>query len=258
MGSVAPRKIFVVGGTGFIGQAVCSNALARGWKVLSLSRHGGPGKALDRAASTGSSTNTVKWIKGDALKPETYKEHLVGCSAVVHSVGIIMEANYKKFINLGYNTTASQNTTTFESANRDTALSVARAARNIDGLSTIVYMSASDVMPVLNPRYISTKREVEDDLFAHKDQMRPVILRPGLIYSSARIATLPVAAGVSVFNALYHRTPLGCILKNTPLSKVASPAVHRETVARAIVNAIDNPDIAGILGPGDIERVGSA
>ncbi|KAJ2399965.1 hypothetical protein GGI23_002332 [Coemansia sp. RSA 2559] len=167
-----------------------------------------------------------------------------------------MEANYKKFVNLGYNTTASQNATTFESANRDTALEVARAARNVEGLSTIVYMSASDVLPVLNTRYISTKREVEDDLLAHEDQMRPIIMRPGLVYSSARLATLPVAAGVSVFNALYHRTPLGCILKNTPLSKVASPVVHRETVARAIVSAIDNPEIAGILGPADIERIG--
>ncbi|KAJ2610857.1 hypothetical protein EV177_003759 [Coemansia sp. RSA 1804] len=256
MGGTAPRKIFVVGGTGYIGQAICSRALARGWDVLSLSRHGGPKHEVNAAPSPSYSAKAVKWIKGDALKPETYKEHLVGCSAVVHSVGIIMEANYKKFLNIGYKTTASHNTTTFESANRDTALSIAQAARNVDGLSTIVYMSASDVFPVLNPRYISTKREVEKDLLAHMDQMRPVILRPGLVYSSARLATLPVAAGVSLFNTLYNRTPLGCVLKNTPLSKMASPAVHRETVARAIINAIEDSEISGILEPADIERIG--
>ncbi|KAI9504237.1 hypothetical protein GGI25_002474 [Coemansia spiralis] len=254
----AARRIFVVGGSGYLGQAVCSSALSKGWEVLSLSRHGAPTKDTVHDISNNPVSNSVKWIRGDALKPETFEQHLAGCSAVVHSVGIILETNYKKLVNIGYNTSASHEAATFERANRDTALSVARAARNIQGLNTIVYMSAADVMPILNPRYISTKREVEDDLLAHKDQMRPVVLRPGLIYSSARPLTLAAAAGVNVFNALYHRSPLGCVLKHTPLAKAASPAIHRDVVARAIINAIDDSQVSGILTTPDIERIGNA
>ena len=38
---------------------------------------------------------SVEWHKGDILKPLTYKPVLEGADAVVHSMGILLEADYK-------------------------------------------------------------------------------------------------------------------------------------------------------------------
>ncbi|KAJ1811046.1 hypothetical protein LPJ75_004141 [Coemansia sp. RSA 2598] len=251
------HRLFVVGGTGFVGQAVCHSALARGWEVVSLSRHGAPERSTIAPGS--SAPKGVQWVRGDALKPETYQQHLSGCTAVVHSVGVLMENNYKKLVSIGSSgATSSQEAATYERANRDTALSVARAAREISGIDAFAYLSASDVLPFLDSRYISTKREAENELIEHCNQMRPIILRPGFIFSPSRPITIPIAAGVKAFNAVFHQTPLGCVLKHTPFAKAASPALRREVLANAIINAIEDPKVSGILNIADIERLGSS
>ena len=38
---------------------------------------------------------SVEWAKADMLRPETYKPFLSGATAVVHSMGILLEADYK-------------------------------------------------------------------------------------------------------------------------------------------------------------------
>ncbi|KAJ2236111.1 hypothetical protein H4R99_005469 [Coemansia sp. RSA 1722] len=250
------HRLFVVGGTGFVGQAVCHNALSRGWEVVSLSRHGAPVRSTI-IAPVADTNKGIQWVRGDALRPETYKHHLSGCTAVVHSVGVLMENSYKKLVSIGSSgAVSSQEAATYEKANRDTALSVARAAREVPGMDAFAYMSASDVLPFLDSRYISTKREAENDLIEHRDQMRPIILRPGFIYSSSRPITMPIAASVKAFNAVFHQTPLGCVLKHTPFAKAASPALRRDVLANAIVNAIEDPNVSGILSISDIERLG--
>lgn len=45
----------------------------------------------DRPSWAGS----VDWTKADLLKPESYKQYLQGANAVVHSMGILLEADYK-------------------------------------------------------------------------------------------------------------------------------------------------------------------
>ena len=37
----------------------------------------------------------MQWAKADILKPESYKPYLAGADAVVHSMGILLEADYK-------------------------------------------------------------------------------------------------------------------------------------------------------------------
>lgn len=39
--------------------------------------------------------SSVEWAKADLLKPESYKPFLANASAVVHSMGILLEADYK-------------------------------------------------------------------------------------------------------------------------------------------------------------------
>lgn len=40
-------------------------------------------------------SKSVTWAKADILKPSTYKSYLTGADAVVHSMGILLEADYK-------------------------------------------------------------------------------------------------------------------------------------------------------------------
>lgn len=39
--------------------------------------------------------SAIEWARADLLKPESYKPFLNGASAVVHSMGILLEADYK-------------------------------------------------------------------------------------------------------------------------------------------------------------------
>jgi len=39
--------------------------------------------------------SSIEWAKADMLKPESYKPFLNGASAVVHTMGILLEADYK-------------------------------------------------------------------------------------------------------------------------------------------------------------------
>ena len=39
--------------------------------------------------------SSVEWAKADVLKPESYKSFLNGANAVVHTMGILLEADYK-------------------------------------------------------------------------------------------------------------------------------------------------------------------
>jgi uncharacterized protein YbjT (DUF2867 family) len=40
----------------------------------------------------------VKWVQGDANSPETYREDIRDADLVVHSVGILLEADYKPVV----------------------------------------------------------------------------------------------------------------------------------------------------------------
>lgn len=46
-------------------------------------------------------------------------------------------------------------------------------------MRSFVYISASDVFPFIDPRYITTKREAERYLFQQDDKFKTVVLRPG-------------------------------------------------------------------------------
>lgn len=69
-----PRtQILVVGGNGYVGSAVCQEALKRGLEVASMSRSGRP------TTLSAPWMEQVDWIKADALEAGSYNEPL-SCS----------------------------------------------------------------------------------------------------------------------------------------------------------------------------------
>uniref|UniRef100_A0A093V3G0 Uncharacterized protein n=1 Tax=Talaromyces marneffei PM1 TaxID=1077442 RepID=A0A093V3G0_TALMA len=131
----------------------------------------------------------VEWAKADILKPSTYKPYLKDATAVVHSMGILLEADYKGVVSgkesiisglqRAFSSTKrgtqdplnrgvgeelrpqeSDGQLTYEVMNRDTAIALAQES-SFEHVPTFVYISAAGGAPILPSRYISTKREAE-------------------------------------------------------------------------------------------------
>ncbi|KAF9992391.1 hypothetical protein BGZ79_003125 [Entomortierella chlamydospora] len=256
-----------------IGFQVCKLAVARGWDVTSLSRRGKP--TLTEANKSGfiapqGWATKVNWAQGDSLEPSSYKDVIKGTNAIVHTVGLLFEDNYKDIIHshslddLAKNiqsTIRGQNPLdtgkppktglTYERVNRDTALVVAKEAAK-EGVDSFVYISAEFAPPMVPNRYITTKREAEQALLTNTDNIRPIIFRPGFLSTPERPVTLPLAGLLQVSSAI-----LGNSLKGTiPLAQaISTHPLSMETLARAIMNSIENKDIKGIVDVEGIEEL---
>lgn len=78
-------RIFLTGGTGFIGGHLILELLEAGHEVRALSRSG----ALPAESPAASRTNDIEVVKGDLLDPSSFRGHLDGCDAVAHLAGYI-------------------------------------------------------------------------------------------------------------------------------------------------------------------------
>jgi nucleoside-diphosphate-sugar epimerase len=79
-----PRRVFVTGGSGFVGSAVIAELLSRGHSVRALVNR--------RLLGFG---GRVEETRGDLFDAAALDAGLAGCDAVVHLVGIIMERRSK-------------------------------------------------------------------------------------------------------------------------------------------------------------------
>ncbi|KAF9977489.1 hypothetical protein BGZ73_005876 [Actinomortierella ambigua] len=217
MASLA-RKLLVVGGTGGVGLQVCKLAVARGWDVVSLSRRGTPSR-LDADSKTSTAwMDKVNWAKGDSLQPSTYQDLIKDTDAVVHTVGLLFEAEYKDILHsqsiqelvsavqkatrganplesaqlLSSSSSGSSNLT-YEKVNRDTAITLAKEAEKA-GTEAFVFISAAFAPPLVPQRYLTTKRQVEDYLLSH-------LARPAWASSPAATTTTTAATDASTNKA---------------------------------------------------------
>lgn len=78
------------------GSRICRAAAHRGWSVTSISRSGTPHwSSVTSSPNPPEWSESVSWQKGDVLDPSSYTQHLEGASAVIHTMGILLEADYK-------------------------------------------------------------------------------------------------------------------------------------------------------------------
>ncbi|HEX7069282.1 MAG TPA: complex I NDUFA9 subunit family protein [Rhodothermales bacterium] len=74
-------RVFLTGGTGFVGSHILSTLVAQGHSV----------RALARERQPEGDTGSVEWVTGDVRDAATLKGHLDGIDAVINVVGIIEE-----------------------------------------------------------------------------------------------------------------------------------------------------------------------
>ncbi|KZV90411.1 putative mitochondrion protein [Exidia glandulosa HHB12029] len=294
--ALAAQRLLVVGGNGFVGSAICKAALARGWQVTSISSSGKPYQTPK--GHSPSWVSQVEWHAADALEPASYAPLMEGRTSVVHALGTLLEdTRYKAALKSGdvlalasaFASSASggnplkTSRSGYDALNRDSALRVFEtfAAAQPEGPHerAFVYISAEDVFgPFVPPRYVQSKREAEEELarlatFEHATaQIRPVFLRPGLIYHAhLRPLTSPAAAALSASATLHGRVPPGFPLPTPagvlrslsgvfpPLSSVANALVthpiHVDHVASAACASIETHSVSGPLGVREMRRL---
>lgn len=224
-------------------------------------------------------SKSVSWKSADVLKPSTYSSFLTGADAVVHSMGILIEADYKGVLQgkepvwaglkraFSPTKAGTQNPLarkdgedlapqehdgqlTYEVMNRDTAIVLAAEAAKAKA-KEFVYISAAAGAPVLPKRYITTKREAEETIASQFPQMRSVFIRPGMLYDSSRTITMGLA-GVTAMGHMANSITGGRL---TPLMGAGgSKPLKADVVGEAVVEAIDG-DTSGVVEVADIERL---
>jgi NADH dehydrogenase len=149
------QRVFVTGGTGFVGKAVIRALLAQGFLVRCLVR---PGSEHDLKGF-----ESIDRVPGDVLQPDGLTASVEGCSALVHLVGIIREQRGVTFERLHVQATRNM-------------LALARAA----GIKRFAQMSALGTRPGARARYHQTKWEAEEAVRA--SDLAWTILRPSIIF----------------------------------------------------------------------------
>ncbi|KAG9253312.1 NAD dependent epimerase/dehydratase [Emericellopsis atlantica] len=281
--STIAKKLVVCGGNGFLGSRICKHAVSRGWTVTSISRSGEPHWDAVTASKTPPAwSQSVAWERGDILRPATYAALLKGADYVVHSMGILMEADYKGLVSGKESPVAGiqkvfapqrdrginplerkqgqdivpENTNdefSYEVMNRDSAITLAKHAAE-EKASAFCYISAAGGAPVLPARYIKTKREAENTITTAFPNMRGVFPRPPVMYDSSRPITVAMAAmvgGGSIFNTL-----TGGYL-NSFMGAAGAKPLKVDTVAEAVIEALSDESVVGPVEIPQLEELAS-
>ncbi|GAA6061660.1 hypothetical protein JCM10212_000843 [Sporobolomyces blumeae] len=248
-------KVCIIGGSGLVGSAVAKKAVKRGWDVVSVTQSGRPFRTP--AGHAPAWVDKVEWTQGTPFDAASYAAVLPSCDALVSTLGILLEDDYKKggqaqplsvlrsvvgnLLGETANPLKDRNGKTYERMNRDSAISAFRAFRQSravpsctapsDSPSPFVFISAEDVFrPFVPEGYIKSKREAEKVIAgeaavdAGERGVRPVFIRPSLIYHPhlAPASTLPA----TLFEATAHLhslIPSSLHLHPSSTSRPASP-----------------------------------
>lgn len=247
--------------------------------IAIYSRSGEPNWPSVSAHQTAPSWSTsVNWQSANILHPETYKSSLEGADAVVHSMGILLEADYKGVVSgkespisglqrafssnkAGANTDPLQadkiepgerdGQLTYELMNRDSALILAKEAAD-KGVGSFAYISAAAGAPILPKRYITTKREAESTIASKFPRMRSFFVRPGFLYDSSRGFTVPMAAvtyGGFIVNSLTGGNLTWL------MGAGGSKPLKADLVAEAVVEGLSDEMVKGPVEVQEIESL---
>jgi uncharacterized protein YbjT (DUF2867 family) len=212
------QKIFVTGGTGFVGKHVVRALLARGFLVRCLVRPGSEGglrgfESIDR-------------VPGDVLQPERLAASAEGCAALVHLVGIIREHRSRGI--------------TFDRLHVQATLNMLALAKEA-GITRYLHMSALGARPDARSRYHRTKWRAEEAV--RQSATRWTIFRPSIIFGpgdefmsslAGMIRRLPAVPVLG--DGMYRLQPIN-------VEQVA------EGIVRALLSATSSGQTYDVAGP---------
>ncbi|KAI8530552.1 hypothetical protein RHMOL_Rhmol11G0068600 [Rhododendron molle] len=229
---VKPERVVVLGGSGFVGSAICKAAVSKGIEVMSLSRSGRP-------SYTDPWVDQVTWMPGIEVVFRdvfyaNWDEVLPGATAVVSTIGGFGSEEQMQRINGEANV-------------------VAVTAAKDYGIPKFIFISVHDYnLPsfLLSSGYFTGKRKAESEVLS-KYPTSGVVLRPGFIYGKRRVDGFEIPLDLI-------GQPLERFLSATenftkPLSSLPgsdlflAPPVSVDDVALAAINGVVDDDFFGVF-----------
>lgn len=200
-------KIFISGGTGFVGGHVTRELLSRGHQVRLLSHR-----------RSGEEKQGIETAEGDVTRLDSFVSSLEGCDAVINLVGIIREFPSKGI--------------TFEHLHEQATANMLAAATRT-GIKRYLQMSALGTRPGAVSNYHKTKFVAEE--LVRASGLDWTIMRPSLIFGpkdafinmlADQLRMLPVMPIIG--DGLYRLQP-----------------IHADDVARCFAMALEMPETIG-------------
>lgn len=200
-------KIFIAGGTGFVGGHLTAELLRRGHELILLSH-----------AGSGQTRPGITLQQGDVTDPASYQQAMKGCDAAINLVGIIREFPAKGV--------------TFERLHVEATASMVQAARHA-GVLRYLQMSALGTRLDAVSGYHRTKWRGEE--IVRGSGLAWTIFRPSLIFG-------PKDAFV---NMLADNLRLMPVMPTMGDGTYRLQPIHGADVARCFADALEKPETAG-------------
>eukprot|EP00751_Fragilariopsis_kerguelensis_P003454 CAMPEP_0170825300 /NCGR_PEP_ID=MMETSP0733-20121128/45864_1 /TAXON_ID=186038 /ORGANISM="Fragilariopsis kerguelensis, Strain L26-C5" /LENGTH=259 /DNA_ID=CAMNT_0011188807 /DNA_START=6 /DNA_END=787 /DNA_ORIENTATION=+ len=198
----------------------------------------------------------VNWVKGDATNPSDVQAVVTDSDAIVHAVGLLFDVDSGlqglNTIVSGSKSLPEEGKSTYDNITRKTMFNIIDAIEkrspiqkmmNGQGKIPLAFVSCAEAgWPDVAGEF-DAKRAVEARLISSASAIRPVIMRPSLIWSWDKLDVLPI---IPVFNIA---------------SAVGVPFVDKtvrvETLADAIVAGIEDESVAGVQRFREMEALSS-
>jgi uncharacterized protein YbjT (DUF2867 family) len=200
-------RIFVAGGTGFVGEHLVGALHGKGHE-LRLLVHGRSSPAA----------NGIDQVEGDVASLETFEQAVIGCDAVINLVGIIREFPLRGI--------------TFERLHVQATANMLEAARKA-GIRRYLQMSALGTRPDAVSCYHQTKFRAEE--LVRSSGLDTTILRPSLIFG-------PKDAFVNMLAGQLRLAPIMPVIGS---GTYRLQPIHAEDVARCFALALEMPETIG-------------
>ena len=200
-------RIFITGGTGFVGREIVRQLREEGRTIRLLVRNPNSERLQDIPVRSG-----VEMHVGNVLDAASLRGALEGMHAVIHLVGIISEMGESTFENV-------------HDAGTQNILAATREA----GIERFIYMSALGVRPESVSRYHQSKWAAEEAV--RQSDLDYTLFRPSLIYG-------PDDQFVNLFARISRYSPVIPVLADARFHFQPVPV---ETVARAFVCSVAEP-----------------
>ncbi|QOS97607.1 complex I NDUFA9 subunit family protein [Brevibacterium sp. JNUCC-42] len=201
-------KVFITGGTGFVGHGIIATLLEASYEVHCLIRQGSESKVKKAFALT----DHLHIHTGDIFNTDSLRAAMRDCEAVIHLVGIIREQPGKNI--------------TFSRIHVEGTRNVLQVAKELS-IKRFLFMSALGTRPQATSGYHRTKYEAEQMVEA--SEIPYVIFRPSVIFGSSDEFVTMLADLV--------RLPLTPVIGSG--TYLLQP-VSRKTVGEAFVQALTN------------------
>jgi NADH dehydrogenase len=200
-------KIFISGGTGFVGGHVCAALRERGHKLRVLVHRRGSDPA-----------SGVEYVVGDVARLESFAVEMSGCDAAINLVGIIRE-----FPSRGQ---------TFEKLHVQATGNMVEAARRA-GVSRFLHMSALGTRSEAVSGYHRSKWQAEE--LVRESGLKWTIFRPSLVFG-------PHDAFINMLAAQLRLVPVMPVIGS---GSYRLQPIHGDDVARCFAMALEMPETIG-------------